>query len=109
MATPLTVGDTSTNYQTYSKTPVCNWLIGKERSEVGKVKSIVVNPSKGPNETFGPLISNGVNNPYVDPGRYNNELRRSTSVRSSVEVPHKTPFKSMHGNKSVKSSEYEYK
>jgi hypothetical protein len=68
-----------------------------------------VNPSKGTNETFGPLISNGINNPYVDPGRYNNELRRSTSVRSSVEVAHKTPFKSMHGNRSVKSSEYEYR
>jgi hypothetical protein len=50
-------------------------LLGKERSEVGKTKSIVVNPAKPANETFGKLITNSVGDPYQDPGRYT--LRKS--------------------------------
>jgi len=51
---------------------LCNcYFLGRERADVGKVKSIVVNPAKGINDTFGPLISNSIDNPYVDPGRYN--------------------------------------
>lgn len=46
-------------------------LIGRERADVGKIKSMVVNPAKGVSDTFGPLISNSIDNPYVDPGRYN--------------------------------------
>ena len=46
-------------------------FIGRERYDVGKIKGIVVNPARGVSDTFGPLISNSINNPYVDPGRYN--------------------------------------
>lgn len=45
--------------------------IGKERSEVGKMKNIVNNPSKGVKDTFERVLrSNAVGDMYVDPGQY---------------------------------------
>lgn len=72
----LTIGDSSTVYNTYRK----------ERSEVGKIKSIVVNPSKPANESFGPLNSNSIGSPYVDPGKY--DLRSNVTSRSNSTVAH---------------------
>jgi hypothetical protein len=69
------------------RTKNCNsWDSGKERSEVGKIKSIVVNPSKPANESFGPLNSNSIGSPYVDPGKY--DLRSNVTSRSNSTVAH---------------------
>ena len=43
---------------------------GKERSDVGKIRGVIVNPCKSANESFGPLNSNSTNSPYVEPGKY---------------------------------------
>lgn len=60
----VTIGDGSTNYQTYRK----------ERHEVGAVKPYTVNPCGDTKQTFGKLESNAIGNPYVDPGQY--DLRK---------------------------------
>jgi len=104
---PLTIGDSSTVYNTYRKFYFSNSsALGKERSEVGRIKSVIVNPCKSANEGFGPLNSNCINNPYVEPGKYH--LRgESPSVISGSPV-HLSPFKNMHGNKTIQKSEFNY-
>ena len=72
---PLTVGDSSTVYQKPSKqngysSTVCV-KIGKERSEVGKLKNMLNNPSRGIKDTFErELKSNAIGDSFVDPGQY---------------------------------------
>lgn len=46
-------------------------ISGKEKSEVGRIKSVVANPCKSANETFTKFITNALGDPYVDPGKYN--------------------------------------
>ena len=45
-------------------------ILGKERNEVGTVKQIVNNPSKGTKDTFEILKSNAIGDAFVDPGQY---------------------------------------
>lgn len=45
--------------------------IGKERSEVGRTKSVVANPCKKASETFGRFVTNAIGDEYIDPGKYN--------------------------------------
>ena len=65
MPVGLTVGDDSTNYQTFRK----------ERHEVGQNRAMTVNGCKNAKETFGKFQSNALGDPYVDPGKYNASLR----------------------------------
>ena len=80
---------------------------GKERSDVGKIRGVIVNPCKSANESFGPLNSNSTNSPYVEPGKY---ILRSDekSQRSQSTLTHKSTFRNMHGPKTVRKSEFEY-
>ena len=68
---PLTVGDSSTNYQ-------------KDRRpahEIGRVRSFSNNRGKATTaETFGKLISNAIGDEYQDPGKY--FLRTGAGKRS---------------------------
>lgn len=52
--------------------------IGKERNEVGRIKSVVVNPCRSSKESFTKFITNANGDPYVDPGKFNNQLRGQT-------------------------------
>jgi len=54
MATPLVVGDSSMNYQTYRK----------ERNECGKIKGMTVNKCKDAKATFGKVTGASVGEPY---------------------------------------------
>lgn len=60
--------------QLISKHTVCkNFILlylGHERADVGKVKPMIVNPCKKPNETFGSFVSNSIGDPYVEPAKY---------------------------------------
>ena len=69
MPVSLTVGDSSTNYQTFRK----------ERHEVGLNRGMTVNRCKGNKETFGVFQSNALGDPYQDPGQYILRKPRSTS------------------------------
>ena len=51
---PLTVGDSSTYYH----------VDRKERSEVGKNKGMTINPCKKSGETFTPLVTNAIGDPF---------------------------------------------
>ena len=66
---------------------------------MGRVKGMQTNPSRKSNETFGHFISNGIGDPYVDPGKYN--LRGSSTAI-------KKPFVNMHGPRTVRKSEFEH-
>ena len=90
MPVSLTVGDSSTCYQTFRK----------ERNEVGLNKGMVVNRAKGPKETFGDFKSNALGDPFQDPGQYH--LR---NPRTGSEKPR--PFVTC-SNKKVRKSEFEY-
>jgi hypothetical protein len=90
MATPLVVGDSSMNYQTYRK----------ERSECGKVKGMTVNRCKAASETFGKVTGSAVGEPYQDPGQY--------IMRKSAKSVHK-PWVQSGSNKLVRKSEFPYK
>lgn len=96
MPVSLTVGDSSTCYQTFRK----------ERHEVGLNKGMTVNQCRGANatETFGKFQSNALGDPYVDPGKYNGSLRGKG--RSSSQASMK-PFNTC-SSKKVRKSEYEY-
>lgn len=69
MPISLTVGDESTNYQTKRK----------DAKDCGKVKDMVINPSRRTGDTFTKLASNSIGDPYVDPGQY--YLRRANSTQ----------------------------
>ena len=46
-------------------------IIGRERSEFGKIKSILNNPARGTKDTFEKeLKSNAIGDEFVDPGQY---------------------------------------
>ena len=96
MPVGLTIGDSSTCYQTFRK----------ERNQVGLNKGMTVNRCKGttPTEGFGKFESNAIGDPYVDPGKFNASLRkpRSNSVIKSMK-----PFLTS-SNKKVRKSEFEY-
>ena len=45
--------------------------LGRERSECGKMKSILNNPARGTKDTFEKeLKSNAIGDEFVDPGQY---------------------------------------
>lgn len=67
--------------------------IGRERSEVGKIKGMLNNPSKGTKDTFEKVLkSNAIGDDFIDPGQYflrkpdaNDKLKeRAARVGSSV-------------------------
>jgi len=68
MPASLTVGDSSTCYQTFRK----------ERHEVGLNKNVAFNRAKGPKETFGEFKSNALGDPFIEPGQYH--LRKHSSA-----------------------------
>lgn len=59
---------------------------------------MTVNPSKNANERFTKFTSNALGDPYVEPGKFNGNLR-SASTNAK-------PFLSMHGNRTVRKSEF---
>lgn len=87
---PLTVGDGSTCYQTYRK----------NHDEVGRNKSVAVNPCRTSNEMFSRFNTNAIGDPFKDPGSFNKSLRSSSPKLFS-------PFKTQ-GNKTVRKSEFNY-
>ena len=91
MPVGLTIGDSSTNYQTYKR----------ERHEVGKLRGMTVNQCKGARETFGRFQSNALGDPYQDQGSYN------ASLRSPTRTIKPKPFVTS-GNKLVRKSEFAY-
>ena len=90
MPVSLTVGDSSTCYQTFRK----------ERNEVGLNKGMTINQCKGHKETFGTFASNALGDPFQDPGQYIMRKGRSASQKPK-------PFITS-GNKLVRKSEFEY-
>jgi len=69
----LTVGDESTHYYKPSmfKSVSHSMIIGRERSECGKIKSVLNNPARGTKDTFEKeLKSNAIGDEFVDPGQY---------------------------------------
>lgn len=93
MPVGLTVGDSSTCYQTFRK----------ERHQVGLNKGMTVNKCKGSGatETFGKFTSNALGDPYQDPGQY---IMRKPRPNSQVQTPTK-PFTTC-SNKKVRKSEF---
>ena len=87
MPVGLTVGDASTNYQTYRK----------ERNEVGLNRGML--SEQKTKATFGKFQSNALGDPYQDPGKYNGSLRGSSTPQK--------PFLTA-SNKKVRKSEFEY-
>lgn len=65
---------------------------------MGKVRGMTVNPCKAPLETFTKFNSNALGDPYQDPGKFNGNLRSSSTQAK--------PFLSMHGNRTVRKSEH---
>ena len=92
MPVGLTVGDSSTNYQTFRK----------ERHEVGLNRGMTVNRCKDSKSTFGKFQSNALGDPYQDPGQY---IMRKPRSGSQVSKP--KPFVTT-SNKKVRKSEFEY-
>lgn len=43
-------------------------VLGKERHEVGQIKSVIINPAGGTKDTFEKLKSNAIGDAFVDPG-----------------------------------------
>lgn len=91
MPVGLTVGDSSTCYQTYRK----------ERNQVGLNKGMTVNQCRGAKETFGNFQSNALGDPFIDPGQY---YLRKPRPASATPRPFLTS-----GNKKVRKSEFENK
>lgn len=101
---PLTVGDDSTYYDKLSKDfGVDGGGAERERHEVGRVKQVITNPSRGTMDTFEKLKSNAIGDTYVDPGQY--FLRKSVDGRpgSSGSV-----FRPSGCNKKVRRSEFQH-
>ena len=65
---------------------------------MGRVRNMSVQPCKNQKATFTKLASNAIGDPYVDPGKFNGQLRSSSSVSK--------PFVNMHGNRTVRNSEF---
>jgi hypothetical protein len=106
---PLTVGDDSTNYQKPSKfQSQINWK-GRERSEVGRLRQITNNPSRGTMDTFEKLKSNAIGDTYVDPGQY--ILRKSYDPKNGNTRPQTSSgvFRPSGSNKTIRKSEFEHK
>lgn len=59
---------------------------------------MTVNPCKNQKETFTRQAFNALGDPYVDPGKFNSQLRSASTVSK--------PFLSMHGNRTVRKSEF---
>ena len=93
MPVGLTIGDSSTNYQTFRK----------ERHEVGLNKGMTINACRGSKETFGKFQSNALGDPYIDPGQYIMRKPRATSTDQKPRQPFITC-----SNKKVRKSEFEY-
>lgn len=93
MPVGLTIGDSSTNYQTYRK----------ERHEVGLNRGMTVNQCKGSKETFGKFQSNALGDPYQDPGQYILRKPRANSQNARIK-----PFTTC-SNKKVRTSEFQWK
>jgi len=94
---PLTIGDTSNNYQTYRK----------EHQDCGRTKSVQINPCKSANETFTRHINNSVGDPFSEPGCFNKSLRNTSPILKAASVTHGTSFKTQ-GNRTVRKAEYAY-
>ena len=82
--------------------------IGKERSECGRVKGMQNNPCKKPGatESFTKFTTNAKSDPYVDPGKFNAQLRgtpkRPQSAQPSFKLAHPSARK-------VKHSEFDHR
>lgn len=82
------------------------FFVGKEKHEVGKTKSIAANPCRSSHETFGKFVTTATDDPYEDPGKFNQQLRGATPQKQR---PQTASFKTMHpNNRTVKKSEFEY-
>jgi hypothetical protein len=87
-AMPLTVGDSSTNYQKDRR----------PKEEIGRKKGFVNNRGKSTcSDTFNKLVSNAVGDEYRDPGKY---FLRSETKQSNQ------PFKQSGAQRLVKHSEF---
>lgn len=96
-ALPLTVGDTSNNYQTYRK----------ERDECGRTKSVQVNQCRSAKESFTRFISNSSGDPFQEPGTFNKTLRDTSPVLRAASTSHISPF-TTQGNRTVRKAEFSY-
>ena len=90
-------------------------LLGRERSEVGKLRNIMNNPSKGCKDTFErELKSNAIGDAFVDPGQYflrkpdNNEMLRKRAPQVGAHVEHQNIFKPSGSNKKVRHAEFDH-
>lgn len=88
---------------------------GRERSECGKIKSILNNPSRGTKDTFEKdLKSNAIGDEFVDPGQYflrkpdNNSRLKKQAVNVGGSVSHSNIFNYSGSNKKVKHSEFQH-
>ena len=81
-------------------------ILGKERNEVGTVKQIVNNPSKGTKDTFEILKSNAIGDAFVDPGQY---FLRKDDKKSQRAQSQSAIFRPSGSNKTVRKSEFEHK
>ena len=45
---------------------------------MGRIKSVVANPCRSSKESFTKFITIAKGDPYVDPGKFNNQLRGQT-------------------------------
>ena len=88
---------------------------GRERSECGKIKSILNNPSRGTKDTFErDLKSNAIGDEFVDPGQYflrkpdNNSRLKKQAVNVGGSVSHSNIFNYSGSNKKVKHSEFQH-
>ena len=75
---------------------VAFFQLGLEKHEVGRVRDMTVNPCKAQKETFTKFTSNALGDPYQDPGKFNGQLRSSSTSTKAK------PFLSMHGNRTVR-------
>ena len=112
------MGDQSTHYYKPSKllSAVSTTLSGRERSECGKIKSVLINPARGTRDTFEKeLKSNAIGDQFVDPGQY--FLRKPENPDSKIKrmavnvggsVSHSSIFNYSGSNKKVRHSEFEH-
>jgi hypothetical protein len=78
------------------------FIKGKERHEVGKLKSMLNNPSRGCIDTFEKLKSNAIGDAFVDPGQY--FLRKDGPESKSASKI----FRPSGANKTVRHSEFQH-
>jgi hypothetical protein len=80
---------------------------GKEPADVGRTKSVIVNPCKSATSTFTRFVSNSIGDKYQDAGRFNQSLRSTSPILKEASISHASPFKTQ-GNRTVRKSEYGY-